>query len=57
MNYMYLMKKISEEVDVENEDILAIKKAVSNSKLDFDSEEYKEQIKKYSEGKAKDLYC
>lgn len=57
MNYMLLMKKISEEVDVNNEDILAIKKIVSEHSLDIDKEEYEKKISKYSSGKFKDLYC
>jgi len=57
MNYMLLMKKISEEVDVNNEDTLAIKKVVSKHSLDIDKEEYEKKISKYSSGKFKDLYC
>lgn len=55
MNYMHLMKKISDEVDITNEDTLAIKKIVSEHKLD--KEEYEKEISKYSSGKSKDLYC
>lgn len=57
MNYMLLMKKISEEVDVNNEDTLAIKKVVSKHSLDIDKEECEKKISKYSSGKFKDLYC
>lgn len=55
MNYMHLMKKISDEVDVINKDTLAIKKLVSEH--DLDKEEYEKEINKYSSGKSKDLYC
>lgn len=44
MNYMLLMKKISEEVDVNNEDTLAIKKVVSKHSLDIDKEEYEKKL-------------
>ena len=57
MNYMYLMKKISQEVEIENEDTLKLNKIVKSSDIDFESEKYKEEIKRFSEGNLKDLYC
>lgn len=57
MNYMYLMKKISQEVEIENEDTLKLDKIVKSSDINFESEKYKEEIKRFSEGNLKDLYC
>lgn len=57
MNYMYLIKKITESVNVDNEEVSTIRKVASEGNSIFNKEQYEEQINKYQDGKLKDLYC
>ena len=57
MNYMYLMKKIADSVDVDDEDVKKIKKIVEKSNVDFTNGDYEKEINKYLDLKSKDLYC
>lgn len=57
MNYMYLMKKIADSVDVDDEDVKRIKKIVEKSNVDFTNGDYEKEINKYLDLKSKDLYC
>ncbi len=57
MNYMYLIKKITESVNVDNEEVSTIRKVASEGNFIFNKEQYEEQINKYQDGKLKDLYC
>ncbi|MFR0823188.1 MAG: hypothetical protein ACLU84_04065 [Clostridia bacterium] len=57
MNYMYLMKKIAESVNVDNEKVSTIGEAVSKNESIFNKEQYEEQMNKFLNGELKDLYC